>query len=70
MRTLKINGIDKEFPSEKIPQTLSELLEQMNINHATVVAEIDGQIVKRKDFSKTELNSGQSIELVRFVGGG
>ena len=70
MHILKINGTEKEFPSEKIPQTLSGLLEQMNINHATVVAEIDGQIVKRGDFSKTKLNSGQSIELVRFVGGG
>ena len=69
MTVLKINGTEKSFP-ETLPSTLGELLEQMNVNAATVVAEIDGEIIKKEDFNKTPLHEGQSIELVRFVGGG
>jgi thiamine biosynthesis protein ThiS len=42
----------------------------MDINQATVVAEIDGVIIERKNFTETEIGPDQSIELVRFVGGG
>lgn len=66
---LKINGQDKAF-DEGLPATLSALLEKLKIDAATVVAEIDGQIVERKDFAQTNLAEGQSIELIRFVGGG
>lgn len=69
MKTLKINGEPREFP-DGLPKTLSDLLDLLNINQATVVAEIDEQIIKRTEFSKTPLASGQHIELVRFVGGG
>jgi thiamine biosynthesis protein ThiS len=69
MQVLKINGQEKQFP-ERLPQTLAELLEQLSIEAATVVAEIDGQIINRQDFSNTKLQSGQKIELVRFVAGG
>lgn len=69
MEVLKINGVEKQF-SAGIPQMLTELLEHLDINQATVVAEIDGKIIERQNFSQTQLSSGQSIELVRFVGGG
>ncbi len=69
MEVLKINGVEKQFPAG-IPQALTELLEQLGINQATVVAEIDGKVIARKRFAQTQLSSGQSIELVRFVGGG
>ncbi len=66
---LKINGTEKIF-EEGLPSNLSELLNTLAIDAATVVAEIDGRIVERKDFEKTTLNESQSIELIRFVGGG
>ncbi|MCP4609038.1 MAG: sulfur carrier protein ThiS [Planctomycetes bacterium] len=69
MEVLKINGTEKQFP-DGLPQTLIELLKQLNIHQATVVAEINGKIIAREDFSQTQLSSGQRIELVRFVGGG
>ena len=70
METLKINGREKHYPADKLPKTLVELLEQMNMNQATVVAEINGTIIEQKDFAQTAIKPGQSIELVRFVGGG
>ena len=69
MEVLKINGIEKQFP-DGLPTTLIELLKQLDIHQATVVAEINGKIIAREDFSQTQLSSGQKIELVRFVGGG
>ena len=70
MNVLTINGVQKEFPDNQLPKTVAELLEQMKINAATVVAEIDGEIVRKQHFAETALSSGQTIELVRFVGGG
>ena len=70
MDVLKINGLKKEFPAGKLPATISELLRQLNIEAATVVAEIDGKIIECKNFDNTKLVDGQNIELVRFVGGG
>jgi len=69
METLRINGAEKQFP-DGLPQTLTELLKELNINAATVVAEIDGKIIAKEDFAKADLSSGQRIELIRFVGGG
>ena len=66
---LKINGAEKAF-DEGLPSNLSELLTILKIDAATVVAEVDGTIIERKDFEQTALNEGQSIELIRFVGGG
>ncbi len=69
-RTLKINGVEKEFADDRIPEILSELLDDLGICQATIVAEIDGRIIERKNFDRTPLQAGQTIELVRFVGGG
>jgi len=69
MQNLKINGVQRQF-SEGLPATLSELLTRLDIDQATVVAEINGAIVRRADFADTPLEAGQAVELVRLVGGG
>ena len=69
MEVLKINGIEKQFP-DGLPKTLVELLKQLDIHQSTVVAEINGKIIERQNFSQTRVSPGQKIELVRFVGGG
>ena len=70
MEVLTINGIQKEFPAGQLPKSVAELLEHLKINAATIVAEIDGKIIQKQNFADAALSSGQSIELVRFVGGG
>jgi sulfur carrier protein len=70
MSVLKINGKDKEFEDDKMPETLADLLGLLRVDSATVVAELDGQIIERANFATTHLKDGQSIELVRFVPGG
>ena len=70
MEILKINGVERKFAVGQLPSTVAELLEQLDIKAATIVAEVDGRIVEQKKFTQTKLHNGQSIELVRFVGGG
>jgi sulfur carrier protein len=70
MSVLKINGKDKSFEDDKTPATLADLLQHLRVDSATVVAELDGQIIERANFAATFLKNGQSIELVRFVPGG
>lgn len=67
--TLKINGQIREF-AESLPATVAELLKRLEIDRATVVAEIDGKIIPRAEFDTATLQDGAAIELVRFVGGG
>ncbi|MGA2093466.1 MAG: sulfur carrier protein ThiS [Sedimentisphaerales bacterium] len=70
MSVLKINGKDKKFEDDKMPATLTDLLRLLKVDSATVVAELDGQIIERANFATTYLKDSQSIELVRFVPGG
>jgi len=70
MKSLNVNGVERRFSGEAVPTTLSELLKQLDVEAAVAVVEIDGVIVRPEDFARTKLADGQSIELVRFVGGG
>jgi thiamine biosynthesis protein ThiS len=70
MGLLKINGKEQAFPDNKMPATVADLLRQLGVDSTTVVAEVDGQIIERKQFSTTPVRAGQQIELVRFVPGG
>jgi sulfur carrier protein len=70
MNFLKINGKEHQFEADTMPATVAELLESLGIDQATVVAEVDGVIVERKNFDTKKLENKQNIELIRFVGGG
>ena len=70
MQALKINGTERQFPDGELPATIADLLDHLNVGAATVVAEVDGQIIERERFSETAVRSGQRIELIRLMGGG
>jgi len=67
---LTINGKLHEFDGNESVGTLAQLLDHLKVDQATVVAEVDGVIIERRNFAQTPLREGQSIELIRFVGGG
>jgi thiamine biosynthesis protein ThiS len=64
---LKVNG-------EKIDDiratNLEELLEELDIDSRRVAVELNDSIVRKSEYEKTELNDGDSVEIVNFVGGG
>jgi thiamine biosynthesis protein ThiS len=52
------------------PATLASLLETLGLDARAVVVELNRRIVRRPMLAETPVNSGDSIELVHFVGGG
>jgi thiamine biosynthesis protein ThiS len=70
MAILTVNGDQRQFPDDGFPATIADLLGRLGVNAATVVAELEGEIIERERFAATRLSAGQSIELVKFVPGG
>lgn len=58
--------------TEEITQgiTLLDFIRERGLNPDVVVAEINRNIVARDNFAAVHLNSGDSLELLHFVGGG
>ena len=49
---------------------LSGLLVFLSVDPARVAVELNRTIVARKDWDKTSVGSGATLEIVQFVGGG
>ncbi len=52
------------------PISLTGLLEQIEIDPRTVAIELSGEVIPRAEFSNVQVQSGDSVEVVRFVQGG
>jgi cysteine synthase A len=65
--TIYLNG--KE---EKIEEytSLAKLLEVKKIRPEVVTVEVNGEIIKREDYSKKTLKEGDKLEFVYYMGGG
>ena len=63
---VKING---EI-LEKDGKTVSEMLDDMEINSQHVAVELNEVIVPKVKYGETVLKDGDTVEVVRFVGGG
>ncbi|MCD8180547.1 MAG: sulfur carrier protein ThiS [Firmicutes bacterium] len=50
--------------------SLAELLKDNGYKRDKIAVEINGAIIKKSDYDKTAVNSGDVIEVVSFVGGG
>lgn len=64
---LHINGEEKTWNS---PLTLSGLIEQMGLKPDRVAVELNRDIIRREDWTDTQLADGDRLEIVHFVGGG
>ncbi len=67
MIKVRLNGQEKTLSAG---MTLSDLLEQYALKQERIAVEIDGVIIDSQDFSTTVLQEANTIEIVRFVGGG
>ena len=64
---LQINGQDTETNDNL---TITGLLESLEIDPGRVAVEVNLKVIKRADFGEQQLNEGDAIEIVNFVGGG
>jgi sulfur carrier protein len=51
-------------------QSVSALLDCLNINAPQVAVAINGEVLSRDSWSQTEIRAGDTVEIVRAVGGG
>lgn len=65
---LTINGEAKAI-SEKIT-TVADLLDDLEVKKEAVVVEHNLKILKRDHLSEAVIRPGDSLEIIRFVGGG
>jgi thiamine biosynthesis protein ThiS len=64
---ITLNGEPLRVPG---PSTVAGLLEHLKLDPRTVVVELNRRIIRRVQLENTALSSGDTIELVHFVGGG
>ena len=68
MARLIINGEPRSF--DPLPATIRALVAELGLREEVLVAELDGTIVRGREFATTTLQDGSRIELVQLVGGG
>jgi len=64
---IHINGETKDVP-ENI--TITALLQHLNVDEATIVVQRNEEILSRTAFADTLVSPADTLELIRFVGGG
>ena len=62
-----LNGEKRELPSIIL---LSGLVDQLSLASQRIAVEVNGMVVRRTDWPEIEINDGDRIEVVHFVGGG
>jgi sulfur carrier protein len=66
--TLTVNGEAREVPP--VVSTIGELLDHFRIQHQAVGVLQNGAVVGRAEFPSTPVRDGDTLDIVRFVGGG
>ena len=67
MITVKLNGKNTGFQGSP---TVTSLLDSLNINALQVAVAINGEVLPRGAWARTEIRDGDTVEIVRAVGGG
>ncbi|MBI4480504.1 MAG: sulfur carrier protein ThiS [Acidobacteria bacterium] len=62
-----INGECQQFPE---PLSMIELLQRLELQGDRIAVELNRQIVRREQWSSTQLQEMDRLEIVQFVGGG
>ncbi len=64
---LVVNGAPRTITG---PATLVELLAQLDLDPRMVVVELNREIIRRPRLGERNLQDGDQVELVHFIGGG
>lgn len=68
--SLILNGQRRSFESLGEPASLDELILQLGLKGDRIAVEHNGDICPRATWSEANIESGDRIEVVHFVGGG
>ena len=68
MAKIIVNGEDQEV---QLPITVSELIKLNDVLQPEMVSvQVNEEFVEREDYDTTQLNEGDSIDFLYFMGGG
>ena len=65
--TIILNGDKRELAA---PVSVSELLQQLEIDERRVAVELNLTVVKKAAYHSSVIKDGDEVEIVNFVGGG
>ncbi|MDI3234263.1 sulfur carrier protein ThiS [Exiguobacterium antarcticum] len=65
---IRLNG--KDYRLAEQTKTLHDLIQQLNIDEEVVIIEQNHQIIDRSRYTDTNVQPGDVVEIVHFVGGG
>jgi sulfur carrier protein len=63
---IRVNGVDEPF----VDETIVELLTRHFIEPRGIAVALEGEVVRRADWSETRLRDGAQIEIVTAAAGG
>lgn len=64
---IQVNGSEKTL---KDIASISALLQDLSLNPKTVVVELNNEIIQPGSYDEQTLTENDSVEIIRFVGGG
>ena len=67
MITLTVNGEKRQLPAET---DLVSFLKELEVDVRLVAVAHNGDVVPRKEYASVRLHEGDTLEIVRMVGGG
>jgi thiamine biosynthesis protein ThiS len=67
MGSITVNG---ETEAVTFPLTVADLLKTKNLDASCVVVEVNMNILTKESFAQTQLQDADTVEILRFVGGG
>lgn len=63
---IRVNGM----PAAYVDESVADLLERLGISTRGVAVAVDGDVVRRSEWSSTAVRDGASVEIVTAVAGG
>jgi sulfur carrier protein len=68
MSKIRVNGKEQEV---EIPIVLFDLIKKNNVEQPDMVSvQLNGEFVLRENYSSTEINEGDEVDFLYFMGGG
>jgi thiamine biosynthesis protein ThiS len=67
MIQVTVNGRAREFDAEL---SLPELIRRLEISHPRIAVAYNGTVLRQEEHAGTTVRDGDTLEIVRMVGGG
>jgi sulfur carrier protein len=68
--TIQLNGQTRSFAELTSPSDLPSVIGSLELKADRIAVEHNGAIVRRTEWTQTQVSEGDRLEIVHFVGGG